>query len=85
VSKEPEVYTAGVDKIDEFSKEKLDYFVKSVTDKKIPLVVIVSPMYVQPFKENYALTLSKQNRSKIWVTGLGLFYRSAFCQESTVL
>jgi len=67
VSKDPEVYTAGVDKIDDFSKEKLEYFVKSVTDKKIPLVVIVSPMYVQPFKENYALTLSKQIVAKYGV------------------
>jgi hypothetical protein len=60
VEKEPEQFTSGRDKIDEFSKEKLEEFVKSVTDAGIPLVVVVSPMYVKPFEENAALSLSKQ-------------------------
>ncbi|MEP6845242.1 MAG: hypothetical protein ABI861_04540 [Panacibacter sp.] len=60
VANEPEDFTSGRDKIDEFSRDKLEEFIKSVTDKKIPLVVILSPMYVKPFEENAALTLSKQ-------------------------
>ena len=57
---EPEEFTSGRDKIDDFSKEKLEEFVKSVTDKKIPLIVIISPMYTKPFKDNAALTLARQ-------------------------
>lgn len=64
---DPVDFTSGRDKIDEFSKEKLEEFVKSVTDKKIPLVVIVSPMYVKPFEENAALTLSKEIIAKYGV------------------
>ena len=52
------------DKIDQYSKERLEYFVKSVTDKKIPLVTILSPMYAQPFKDNESLRVTKEVLSK---------------------
>lgn len=48
IQEDPEVYTSGREKIDTFSRQKLIYFVKSVTDKKIPLLVIFSPAYVDP-------------------------------------
>jgi hypothetical protein len=64
---EPEEYTAGVDKIDEYSKEKLELFVKSVTEKKIPLVVIISPMYAKIDEESGALKLSKELIAKYGV------------------
>lgn len=64
VPTEPEDYTAGRDKIDTYSQGKLEEFAKMVTDKKIPLIVIVSPMYVKPFKENESLVVSKQILAK---------------------
>ena len=64
VESEPEEYTAGVDKIDEYSREKLEFFIKSVTDKKIPLVIVISPMYVKDFEENDAMTESKKIAAK---------------------
>lgn len=48
------------DGIDEYSKGRLEYFVKSVTDKKIPLIVILSPMYNQPFTDNESLRVTKE-------------------------
>jgi len=66
-SAKPEEYTAGVDKIDEYSKEKLELFVKSITEKKIPLVVIVSPMYAERHEDNGALKLSKEIIAKYGV------------------
>jgi len=61
---DPEILTSARDKIDEYSKEKLEYFAKAVTDKKIPLIIIVSPVYSLPFKENESLTVSKQILAK---------------------
>lgn len=57
---EPEEFTSGRDKIDDFSRDKLEEFVKSVTDKKIPLIVIISPMYTKPFQDNAALTEARK-------------------------
>ncbi len=57
---DPEESTSNRDKIDEYSKEKLEYFVKSITDKKIPLIVIISPMYSLPFKDNESVRVCKQ-------------------------
>lgn len=64
----PETYTAARDKIDDYSRDKLEEFVKSVTDKKIPLIVIISPMYVRSFQENESLIVSKQILTKYGVT-----------------
>src|SRR6266487_900231 len=44
LKRDPQVLTSDRDKIDEYSKERLEYFVKSITDKKIPLIVIISPV-----------------------------------------
>jgi hypothetical protein len=60
----PDTLTSIRDKIDDYSKQQLEFFVKSVTDKKIPLVVIVSPMYVKPFQENESLRVCKQILAK---------------------
>ena len=60
----PDVFTSGRDGIDEYAKGKLEYFAKSVTDKKIPLIVIISPMYVKPFKDNESLRVSKEVLAK---------------------
>lgn len=49
----------GRDKIDAYSFSRLEYFVKSVTDKKIPLVVIISPMYSQPFPDSESIRAMK--------------------------
>lgn len=48
------------DGIDEYSKGRLEYFIKSVTEKKVPLIVILSPMYNQPFTDNESLSVTKQ-------------------------
>ena len=64
LKKGPEAFTSGRDGIDEYSKERLEFFVKSVTDKKIPLVAVLSPMYTLPFKENESLTVCKQILAK---------------------
>jgi hypothetical protein len=61
---DPEILTSARDKIDEYSKEKLEYFAKEITDKKIPLIVIVSPVYALPFKENESLRVSEQILAK---------------------
>jgi hypothetical protein len=57
---DPEILTSARDKIDEYSKEKLEYFAKAITDKKIPLIVIVSPVYSLPYEDNESLRVSKQ-------------------------
>lgn len=67
VRTEPDTLTSIRDKIDEYSKQQLEFFVRSVTDKKIPLIVIVSPMYVKPFAENESLRMSKQILAKYGV------------------
>src|SRR5215471_5832644 len=67
VKSDPDTLTSARDKIDEYSKAKLEEFAKMVTDKKIPLVVIVSPMYVKPFPENESLRVSKQILAKYGV------------------
>jgi hypothetical protein len=61
---EPEILTSARDKIDEYSKEKLEYFAKAITDKKIPLIVILSPVYSLPFEDNESLRVSKQILAK---------------------
>lgn len=45
----PPVY-ADFSPVDSFAKQKFEAFVKTVISNKIPLYVIISPMYVQPFK-----------------------------------
>jgi hypothetical protein len=67
VKGDPEIPNDLRDKIHEYSKEKLEYFAKTVTDNKIPLVVIVSPMYAKPFPENESLRVSKQVLAKYGV------------------
>lgn len=67
VKSDPEEMVATRDKIHEYSKEKLEYFVKSVTEKKIPLIVIISPMYAKPFADNESLVVSKQILAKYGV------------------
>ncbi len=52
------------DKIDTFGRGRLEYFVKAVTDKKIPIVAILSPMYSQPFKDNESLKVTKEILAK---------------------
>ena len=47
---------------------KLEEFARSVTEKKIPLIVIISPMYVRSFQENESLIVSKQILAKYGVT-----------------
>lgn len=64
----PEKITSLRDSIDAYSESKLEFFAKSVTDKKIPLVVIVSPMYAQPFADNESLKVSKEILAKYGVT-----------------
>jgi hypothetical protein len=61
---DPEILTSARDKIDEYSKEKLEYFAKVITDKKIPLIVIISPVYSLPFEDNESLRVSKQILAK---------------------
>jgi hypothetical protein len=61
---DPEILTSARDKIDEYSKAKLEYFAKAVLDKKIPLIVIVSPVYSLPFEDNESLRVSKQVLAK---------------------
>lgn len=68
VDKDPEVPTSVRDKIHPYSKEKLEEFVKTVTDHKIPLIVIISPMYSKPFKDNESIAVSKQILAKYGVT-----------------
>jgi hypothetical protein len=68
VKDEPEELSAVRDKIDEYSKEKLEFFAKSVTDKKIPLIVIISPIYSKPFAENESLKVSKEILAKYGIT-----------------
>ena len=46
--------------IDNYAKEKLEYFVKSVTDQHIPLFIIVSPIYLQKYAPTESLKISKQ-------------------------
>ncbi|CAN5814240.1 hypothetical protein BH10BAC2_BH10BAC2_26370 [soil metagenome] len=50
----------GRDKIDPYSLSRLEFFAKSVTDKKTPLVVIISPMYSKPFEDNESIKVMKQ-------------------------
>lgn len=59
LDEEPPIFF-GKDKIDEYAKNRFIFFVKSVVDKKIPLIVIVSPMYNKPFKDNESLIVIKQ-------------------------
>ena len=42
--------------IDNYAKDKLEYFVKSVTAQHIPLFVIVSPIYLKPKVPNCSVT-----------------------------
>jgi hypothetical protein len=55
------------DSIDQYSKNQLEFFIKSVTDQKIPLVVVISPMYAQPFEDNQSLIISRQIIAKYGV------------------
>ncbi|HRI22040.1 MAG TPA: hypothetical protein PLA68_13855 [Panacibacter sp.] len=57
---EPDVFTSGRDGIDNYAKEKLEFFIKTVTEAKIPLIVIISPMYVKPFQDNESLQVTKE-------------------------
>ena len=50
--------------IDKYAKDKLEYFVKSVTDQHIPLFVIVSPIYLQPYPETESMKESKKILAK---------------------
>lgn len=59
VDKEP-LNIASEAPIDEYAKKQLEFFVKEVTQRKIPLFVIMSPMYVKPFPENESIKVSKQ-------------------------
>lgn len=67
VKDKPDTLTSARDKIDEYSKQQFNFFVKSVTEKKIPLIVIISPMYVKPFQENESLRVCKQILAKYGV------------------
>ena len=68
VAPEPEDVTSlGRDSVDQYSKDRLEFFVKSVTEKGIPLVVIVSPMYAKPFEDNESLIVSKEILAKYGV------------------
>lgn len=57
---EPPSTFSDRDGIDEYSKGRLEFFVKSVTEKKIPLIVILSPMYNLPFDDNESLRVTKE-------------------------
>ena len=68
VAAQPEnVSSLSRDSVDQYSKDRLDFFVKSVTEKNIPLVVIISPMYALPFEDNESLIVSKQILAKYGV------------------
>jgi hypothetical protein len=56
----PQEYTADRDGIDEFSKERLEYFIKTVQENHIPLVAVLSPMYTKPFEDNESIRVCKQ-------------------------
>lgn len=62
-----DVTSLSRDSVDQYSKDQLEFFVKSVTEKKIPLFVIISPMYAQPFPDNEALIESKAILAKYGV------------------
>jgi lysophospholipase L1-like esterase len=53
--------------IDEYAKNKLEFFVKSVTEQHIPLFVIISPIYLQPFPETKSEQASKKILAKYQV------------------
>ncbi len=79
---EPDVFTSGRDGIDEYAKEKLELFLKMVTDAKIPLIVIFSPMYVKPFEDNESLRVTKQILKKYNVQYWDYTKDTAFVKQS---
>lgn len=48
VDEEPKAVDAGKGEVNEYAKEKLEFFVKTVTDHHVPLIVIISPIYALP-------------------------------------
>ncbi len=56
--------------IDDYAKEKFEFFVKSVVDQNIPLFVIESPIYLQPFpqsrSEEATLQILKKYNIPLW-------------------
>lgn len=48
VDEDPKAVDAGKGEVNEYAKEKLEFFVKTVTDHHVPLIVIISPIYALP-------------------------------------
>ena len=67
--------------IDSYAKEKLEYFIKSVTDQHIPLFVIVSPIYLQPYPETESMKISKQILAKYNVPLWDYEFDTAYVQQ----
>ena len=68
--------------IDRYAKDKLEYFVKSVTDQHIPLFVIVSPIYLQPYPETESLKESKKILAKYNVPLWDYQFDSAYVKKA---
>lgn len=63
VGNEPATISMNAE-IDDYAKNKLESFVKEITDKHVPLFVIISPMYVKPFPETKSEIASRQILAK---------------------
>ena len=68
--------------IDKYAKDKLEYFVKSVTDLHIPLFVIVSPIYLKKYAPTESLKVSKQILDKYGVPMWDYEFDTAYVKQA---
>jgi len=68
--------------IDEYAKDKFEYFIKSVTEQHIPLFVIISPIYLQPFPETKSEQVSRQVLAKYNVPLWDYKFDTAYVKQS---
>ncbi len=68
--------------IDDYAKEKLDFFIKSVTDKQIPLFAIMSPIYLQRYPETESIKVTKEVLAKYHVPLWDYQFDTAYVKQA---
>ncbi|MBS1729227.1 MAG: hypothetical protein JSS67_00470 [Bacteroidetes bacterium] len=81
VDEGPKLVDAAKSEVSAFAAEKLEYFVKTVTDHHVPLIVIMSPIYALPAPPTPSMIETKKILDKYHVQLWDYAFDSAFIKK----
>lgn len=82
VDQDPKVVDAAKAEVSAYAAEKLEFFVKTVTDHHVPLIVIISPIYALPAPATPSMIETKKILDKYNVQIWDYSYDTAFIKRA---